>query len=167
MRTAKRLSLAIALVINCATGSAISESPEEWVALGTRIHGGFGTLIPVGIRIGQDALQRLEAKPREVTVTYYSGSKAPCPCIADGIMLATMSSPGQGSLVISPETAPPEILAIAVIRSKKTGEGLRYTVSSTWLPKLLEWNKTYDPLGRYDVVIKADNLFSVEREQKK
>jgi formylmethanofuran dehydrogenase subunit E len=167
MRTAKRFSLAIALAITCATGSAISESPEEWVTLGSRIHGGFGTLIPVGIRIGLDALQRLEAKPREVTVTYYSGSKAPCPCIADGIMLATMSSPGQGSLVISPEMAPPEVLGTAVIRSKKTGEGLRYTVSSEWLPKLLEWNKTYDPLGRYDVVMKADNLFSVEREQKK
>ena len=56
---------------------ARAETPEEWIALGARVHGAFGSLIPVGIRIGLDALQRLNAKPREVTVVYYDSDKAP------------------------------------------------------------------------------------------
>ena len=63
---------------------ARSETAEEWVALGTRVHGGFGTFIPVGIRIGEDALQRLGVARRNVTVVYSSGANAPCPCVADG-----------------------------------------------------------------------------------
>jgi hypothetical protein len=48
--------------------SAGAETPEEWVALGARVHGGFGAFIPLGIRIGLDAVKRLDAKPRELTV---------------------------------------------------------------------------------------------------
>jgi len=40
--------------------------PEQWVALLTRVHGGFGSFLPVGIRIGEDAMKRLGAKPREL-----------------------------------------------------------------------------------------------------
>jgi len=63
-----------------------AETPEEWIKLGARVHGGFGAFIPAGIRIGLDALARLKAEPRGVTVTFYTGEKAPCPCIADGVM---------------------------------------------------------------------------------
>ena len=41
--------------------AARAETPEEWITLGARVHGGFGSFIPVGIRIGLDALQRLDA----------------------------------------------------------------------------------------------------------
>src|SRR2546421_4201596 len=74
----------------------LGETPEEWIELGARIHGGFGSLIPLGIRIDVDALQRLDAKPPEVVVTYFDGEKAPCPCVADGIMIAT------GAVVMTP-----------------------------------------------------------------
>ena len=47
-----------------------AETPEEWIKLGARVHGGFGAFIPAGIRIGEDALKRLNAKPRELAVTY-------------------------------------------------------------------------------------------------
>jgi hypothetical protein len=62
-----------------------AETPEEWIKLGARVHGGFGAFIPAGIRIGLDALERLKAEPRGVAVTFYTGEKAPCPCIADGV----------------------------------------------------------------------------------
>ena len=39
-------------------GSASAETPDEWVALGTRVHGGFGAFIPLGIKIGEDAVER-------------------------------------------------------------------------------------------------------------
>ena len=63
-----------------------------------RIHGGFGAFIPIGIRIGLDARERLKAKLRELIVVYYHSDKAPCACIVDGIMMATTASPGQRTL---------------------------------------------------------------------
>jgi formylmethanofuran dehydrogenase subunit E len=141
--------------------SSLGETPEEWIALGARVHGGFGSFIPVGIRIGLDALQRLDAKPREVSVLYYDGEKAPCACFADGVMIATVASPGQRTLQIAAEKAPPGALAIVVVRNKRTGQAVKYTVSERWLAKLAEWNRTLDPVGRYDAVMKADGLYEV------
>jgi hypothetical protein len=156
-----KLHLAVAfLVASCFAASA--ETPEEWVALGARVHGGFGSFIPVGIRIGLDALKRLDAEPRGVTVVYYSGPKAPCPCAADGIAIATMASAGQGTLHVSPDKAPESALGVAEIRSKATGAGVRYTIAASWIPKLIAMNKDYDPLGRYNAVMNATDLFDVE-----
>ena len=140
---------------------ARAETPEEWINLGTRIHGGFGPLIPIGIRIGLDLLTRLKAEPRTVAVTYYSGEKAPCPCIADGVMIATQASPGQGTLQVMAEKAPPGVLASIVVRERKGSARVRYTVKDEWLPKIVEWITTLDPMGRYQAVMAADGLFEV------
>ena len=70
-------------------GSPIrAETPEEWVAFGIRVHGGSGSFIP----IGEDALRRLDAGRREVTLDDSSGANAPCPCVADGIAIAMQAS---------------------------------------------------------------------------
>jgi formylmethanofuran dehydrogenase subunit E len=106
-----------------------AETPEEWIKLGARVHGGFGAFIPAGIRIGLDALERLKAEPRGVTVTFYAGAKVPCPCIADGVMLATQASPGQGTLQVAAEKAPPGLLAVVIVRDRKSGAGVRYSIS--------------------------------------
>ena len=42
-----------------------AETPEEWITLGARVHGAFGAFIPLGIKIGLDAVNCLDAKPRE------------------------------------------------------------------------------------------------------
>jgi hypothetical protein len=76
---------------------AQAETPAQWIDLGARVHGGFGAFIPIGIRIGLDAKERIKAEPRGLVVTYYTGEKAPCPCIADGVMLATNASPGDAA----------------------------------------------------------------------
>ena len=136
--------------VNGLTTAARSESPDEWITLGARVHGGFGTFIPVGIRIGLDALQRLNAKAREVTVVYYDSDKA-----------ATVASVGQRTLQIAPEKATVGAMAIITIRRKQSGEAVKYTVADSWLPKLAEWNQTLDPRGRYDAVMKAEGLFDV------
>jgi hypothetical protein len=87
----------LSLLAACATPAG-AETPEEWVKLLSRVHGGFGSFLPVGIRIGEDAMKRLDAKPRELSVLYYAGEGVPCPCPADGVMLAVGASPGQGTL---------------------------------------------------------------------
>jgi len=149
-------ALLLALTIPIA---ARAETPQEWITLGARVHGGFGSFIPVGIRIGRDALQRLNAKPREVTVVYYDSDKAPCACIANGVAIATQASVGQRTLQIAPEEAPNGTIATIIVRHKRTGQGIAYTVPDRWLSQLAEWNRTMDVQGRYDQVMKADGLF--------
>lgn len=159
----KRKPYAPAVIVALAllASPASAETEAEWIALGSRIHGGFGPFIPMGIRIGLDAKEKLKSDPRGLTVLFYSGEKSPCPCIADGIMIATQASPGQGTLQIAPEKAPPGMLAVAIIRNRKTGEGLRYTIGDQWMPKVVEWLRTLDPAGRYQAVMKAEKLFDV------
>jgi formylmethanofuran dehydrogenase subunit E len=158
-----RFMLAAALLMLPLTclSSAHSETREQWIELGARVHGAFGAFIPVGIRIGLDAKEKLKADARGLSVTFYNGEKPPCPCIADGVMIATQASPGQGTLQISPEKAPSGIMAMVIIRNRKTGEGLRYTISNEWLPIILGWNRS-DPPARFDAAMAADDLFKSE-----
>jgi formylmethanofuran dehydrogenase subunit E len=162
MNRKRSLALTLAVAASLLLGPAArAETPEEWVALGTRIHGFFGGFIPAGIRIGLDAVERLHAQPRELSILYYQGEKAPCPCVVDGVMLATHASPGQGTVQVVAEKAPAGFMAVIVIRHRKTGEALRYAVADEWLPRMLAWNKEA-PLARYDAAMKAEGLFTVE-----
>jgi hypothetical protein len=161
-----RLAKALVLVVFTACAMlapARAETPEEWVKLGARVHGGFGAFIPVGIRIGLDAMTRLKANPRELAVTYYSGEGVPCPCSIDGVMLAISASPGQGSARVAQEKSPPGTFAVVVITPRKGGDGLKYSVPIAFLPKLGEINRTVqDPLARYHAVMNLSDLFTVE-----
>lgn len=156
-------AIALALLLLPATAGA--ETKEEWILLGARVHGGFGPFIPVGIRIGLDAMQRLKADRHDVTVLYHDGGLPPCPCVADGIMIATQATPGQKTLVMSPEKAPPEFMAVIVIRNRKTNEAVRYTIAREWHPKILAWRELPPP-GRYDAGMSAEGLFTVEPAQR-
>ena len=158
----RSLLIAAAFVLPLAAPSASrSETREQWIELGTRVHGGFGAFIPVGIRIGLDALDRLKADKRGLSVTFYNGEKPPCPCVADGVMIATQASPGQGTLQMPPDKAPSGIMSMIIIRNRKTGEGLKYTISDEWLPIILSWNKS-DPPARFEAAMAAEGLFKSE-----
>ncbi len=154
----------VAVLAALSTGhSAWAETPQEWVSLLTRVHGGFGSFLPVGIKIGQDAMKRLDAKPRELSVLFYQGEGTPCPCAADGVALAVYASPGQGTLQIAPEKSPADTFAVVLIRPRHGGSGFKYTVPKSIMPKLDEINKTIqDPLGRYAAVMALPDVFSVE-----
>jgi formylmethanofuran dehydrogenase subunit E len=160
-------------LFGCLAGSALllvpltparAETPAEWVTLGARVHGAFGSFLPVGIRIGLDALQRLDAKPREVTVVYYDSDKAPCACVADGVAMATDATVGQRTLEISPQKALTGAMAVVIVRSKATHKAVKYTLADGWVGKLIEINRKFDPMGRYDEVMKAVALFEVAPE---
>jgi formylmethanofuran dehydrogenase subunit E len=159
IKTTARLFVAAML---CTAAAARAETPEEWVTLGARVHGAFGAFIPLGIKIGLDAVDRLHAKPRELTVLYYDSDTAPCACFADGIAIATYVSVGQRTLTIAPEKAPPGDAAVIVIRPRQGGPGFKYTIPMAALAKLAPMNKELDPRGRYDAVMATDGLFQVE-----
>ena len=141
---------------------AKAETPEAWIALGARVHGAFGAFIPLGIRIGLDAIKRLDAKPRELAVLYYDSDKSPCACFADGIAIATQASVGQRTLTIAPQKAPDGAAAVIVIRPRQGGAGFKYTIPLSALAELAPMNRDLDPRGRYDAVMAADGLFTVE-----
>jgi len=138
-----------------------AETPDEWIALGTRVHGGYGAFIPLGIRIGLDALERLKARPRELTVLYFDSDKTPCACLADGVAVATQASVGQRSLRIAAEAAPEGTAAVIEIRLRQGGQGVRYTIPLASLARLVAMNRELDARGRHEAVMKADALFEI------
>ena len=78
-------------------------------------------------------------------------------------MLTAYASPGQGTLHIAPEKSPPGTFAVVVIRPRKGGDGVKYTVPMSFMPKLSQINSAIsEPLGRYDAVMAMPDLFSVE-----
>ena len=94
---------------------------------------------------------------------FYQGEGTPCPCAADGVMLAVYASPGQGTVQIVTEKAPPGTFAVVVIKPRKGGDGLKYTVPMSLMPKLGQINSTIqDPVDRYKAVMALPDLFEVE-----
>lgn len=145
-----------------------AETPDEWVALGQRIHGGFGSYLALGIRIGLDAKNRLAAAPRELDVTYQTEKDAPCPCVVDGIMIAAVASPGQNTLRVVFNQTDPALFGVAIIRHRRTGETLRYRIPASTRSLLDQWNQEHNERGRYDAVMAApqDSLFQVEPQNR-
>lgn len=141
-----------------------AETSDEWVKLGQRVHGGFGTYVALGIRIGLDAMQRLATKPRELDVTYQDSPNSPCPCVVDGIMITTVATPGQNSLRVLPTKSKPNLFGVVVIKHRKTGQLLRYTIPISARSLLDSWNQKYIARSRYDAVMNAPQnfLFRVE-----
>jgi hypothetical protein len=150
------------VLVTLLASPAIAETRDEWIALGARVHGAFGSFIPLGIKIGPDATERLKTQPRELAVTYYDSDKSPWACFADGIAIATYASVGQRTLTIAPEKAPDGALAVIAIRPRKGGPGFKYTIPMSDLAKLGAMNKNLDPRERWDAVMKEDGLFTVE-----
>lgn len=162
----RRVALASILIVLSMVAPVSAETPEEWVKLLARVHGGFGSFLPIGIKIGDDAMKRFGAKPRELSVLFFQGEGTPCPCAADGVMLAVYASPGQGTLQVAPERSPADTFAVVVIRPRKGGAGFKYTVPKSIMSKLDEINKTIqDPLGRYAAVMALPDIFSIEPVQ--
>ncbi len=160
----RQLTLLMCLFLTVFAVGVRAETPEEWVRLGRRVHGGFGTYVVVGIRIGLDAMKRLEASPRDLDVTYQEGLLSPCPCVVDGIMIATVSTPGQNSLRVLQRRSDPNTFGVAIITNKKTGQALRYTLPNSVRSQLDSWNQSLTERERYDAVMKApaDTLYKVE-----
>jgi hypothetical protein len=50
----------------------------------SRVHGGFGSFIPLGIKIGLDAVDRLRGKLRELSVLYFDNDISSCACFVMG-----------------------------------------------------------------------------------
>lgn len=56
-----------------------------------RVYGGFGAFIPLGMKIGLDADERLDAKP-ELAVVYYESNSSPCALHRHAVRLLALPS---------------------------------------------------------------------------
>ena len=50
---------------------------------------------------------------------------------------------------------------MVVVRDRKSGAGVRYTIADEWVAKIVDWNKRLDPAGRYQAAMSAPGLFAV------
>jgi formylmethanofuran dehydrogenase subunit E len=140
-----------------------SDLPDDWVALGTRVHGGFGSYVALGIRIGLDALKDLGVTRGDVDVTLIDGPDNRCPCVADGLLLATGATPGRATLHVDGTKAPPGVITMVVVRHAKTHRSFRYTVTHDMRDHLDEWNQL-EPKKTLDAVMQTPAAELYRRE---
>ena len=159
----KRFSTAASLagLLTCLPVQA--QTPEQWTQWGTVVHGGFGSLIAYGIRVGEDALKRLKAEKRDVTVEYADNPAAPCACVVDGVSIAVTASLGQRSLKLSDSPAPSHLLGRVTFTHKDSKQALVYELPWSALTVMGEINSRWPPGQRYEAVMKldADRLYTV------
>lgn len=146
-----------------------SHSTREWVMLGEALHGGFGTHIAVGVRIGEDALRVLKSQRRGVEVIVTEGRNAPCACVADGVALAVSASPGQRSLTVLPKSQDASFLALVEIRNRASGDVVVYRIPESAMEPLLKMNMGASPEDRFERVMgmPVSQLFSLTLQPKK
>jgi hypothetical protein len=136
------------------SGDGSRSNREHFMQMGEAVHGAFGPLIALGIRLGDDAMRELGAGPRQVDVTYFAGPAAPCPCVADGIMLVTTASPGQGTLRVSAEAAEAGQHGRALIRHRASGRAVEYVIPAS-VESLVREALKGDPERRWSVIMDA------------
>jgi len=158
------INFLVALALAFQVQAAHAQTPQQWVEWGDRVHGGFGSLIAYGIRIGLDAMERLGAKRRELVVHYTDGPQTPCPCVVDGIAIAVSASLGQRTLSLDPNRTAPGLLGKVTITDKKSGRKLTYELPQSALPLMQTINRDEKGVGRYEAVMKLDAalLYRVE-----
>jgi len=149
-------SATCAAVLTLGPAQVHAQTLDDWVEWGDRVHGGFGSLIALGIRIGLDALQRLGAQRREVRVDYTDGPQTPCACVLDGIAIAVSASLGQGTLALAGARTEPGLLARIDLWHRSTGQGLRYEIPADVLGLMQAINSREDAIGRMRAVTEID-----------
>lgn len=155
------LAVALACAGATARADASAPTPEQWIEWGSRVHGGFGVLIALGIRMGEDAMVHLGAQRRELEVNYFDSPGSPCPCVIDGIMVAVSASPGQNTLRVGAEPAGKGYFGEALFRHRESGRAVRMCIRNEAMPLLFEYQKNARFRERYDAVmrLKAETLY--------
>jgi len=146
----------LVMVLALGAGSARAQAPEQWVEWGDRIHGGFGSLVALGIRIGLDASQRLGAQRRELIVDYTDGPNTPCACVVDGIAIAVSASLGQRTLRLAHARTEEGLLARVVFTHRSHGGSLSYEIPYEVLGLMQDINREEQAAGRFRAVMSID-----------
>ena len=164
MRTPSSFLATSLLALALAAPSMVSaQTPEQWISWGDRVHGGFGSLIALGVIVGQDALARLDAERRDLAVDYTDGPQSPCACVIDGIAVAVSASVGQRTLRLESERTESGLLARIRFTRRSDARSLVYEIPQPILAVMAAINRDPDPLERWRAVNAIDraSLFRV------
>ncbi len=144
--------------------AAADSEVAHWIDLGAAVHGGFGSLIAAGIILGEAGLEATAPEGRfDLLVSYRSHPDAPCPCVIDGLQVATGASLGQGTLVLEPDPAPADTFGVATFTNRATGAVWQATIPMSAWPELAEANTDTNPHERWHIVAGMADLFTLER----
>lgn len=159
-----KIGIVVVLALFFSLQNASAQTSQQWVEWGDRVHGGFGSLIAYGIRIGLDAMDRLDADRRELDVVYTDGPQSPCACVADGIAIAVSASPGQRTLSVDPDRTAAGELGRVHFTHRASGRMLTYVLPQSALPLMNTINRDEVGAGRFEAVMKleAKLLYRVE-----
>jgi formylmethanofuran dehydrogenase subunit E len=152
-----------AWLLSLSIHQAQAQTAEQWTEWGTALHGGFGSLIAYGIRVGHDALQRLNAEKRQLSVDYFDGPLAPCPCIIDGVSIAVAASLGQQTLHLSSKKTDLNLLGRVTFTHRITNASITYDLPIAALDLMQSINRDHPANQRYEAVLRLKNeqLFTV------
>ena len=161
-----RLRTAMTALVGALTVAvpAHAQSDAQWTEWGARVHGGFGSLIAYGVVIGQDALQRLHAQRRELSVHYVDGPQTPCACVLDGVSVAVSASLGQRTLVLDEQRAEPGVLARIRFTRRDNGATVEYVLPQAMLARMAAINRDV-PTGQRLAAVRrlpARDLYQVQ-----
>jgi len=156
LRATVRVFVLLVALLATVPGTARSQTPEQWLEWGDRVHGGFGSLIALGIRIGLDASQRLGAQRRELRVDYTDGPDTPCPCVIDGIAIAVSASLGQRTLSLTEGSTEEGLLGRVVFAHRVRGQRLSYDIPREVLALMQTINREEQAAGRLRAVMELD-----------
>ena len=157
-------SILLSVSILFISSSSFAQTHEQWTEWGERVHGGFGSLIALGIVVGNDSLVRLNAQRRDVTVEYTDGNNSPCACVLDGITISVSASLGQRTIKLNDYRTEDGLLARIKFTNKKTNQSIVYELPMSVMPMMANINKDYAPNKRLEAVLKLNpnSLYSIK-----
>lgn len=147
----------VVLVLLVQASPLAAQTPEQWADWGGRVHGGFGSMIAWGIRVGLDAAEELGAERRQVAVEYLDALDAPCACVADGIAIAVSASVGQRTLTVVRQELPAGVLGRVTFTHRTTGTSITWDLPSAAMGPMDEVNRDFRGAERFNAVMAMES----------
>ncbi|MFQ3548740.1 MAG: formylmethanofuran dehydrogenase subunit E family protein [Armatimonadota bacterium] len=119
------------------------------IELAKSYHGHLGPNLVIGIKIGNYAINALNAKSHfGIEAEVHCPEKPPVSCMIDGVQLSTGCTMGKANIkhIISSENP------MVVCRNKETGEEIKIQVNDGFIEKCLAW---YKELGEESASMKV------------
>lgn len=130
---------------------------EDQIKLGEQIHGHLGPFLVVGLKMGNLALEKLNAKKYfGINVCADTGTITPMSCMLDGIQVSTGCTLGKGNIKVSDKRVPRAIF-------ESNGTSCTIELRVEWLEKIRALLKEQNERIVADLIWKTspNDLFDV------
>lgn len=125
-----------------------------------KFHGHLGAYLIIGIRIGEYAMEQLDANPHfDVEVEVECPSRPPVRCLVDGLQLSTGATYGKGNIKVKPQN---KQVTVKVV-SRKACRRIQLELHPDIPTKIARWYQETSEAEVVQTVLAMDNsaLFRV------